>query len=86
MVKMEGFGKTWLSGLLMIAAVGVANWLLSYLNVASYMNLNPLNQVLLGILGIVLLFVVPWIYGNILKLIYEHFNLGNQLKIHNIIN
>ncbi len=75
-MKREGFGKTWISGLLMIAAVGVANWLLSYLNMASYMNLGVLWQVLIGILGIVLLFAVPWIYGNILKIIYEHFNLG----------
>ncbi|MGZ7117386.1 MAG: hypothetical protein ACXVHS_08065 [Methanobacterium sp.] len=74
--RMKGFGKTWLSGLLMIAAVGVANWLLSYLNVASYMNLGIMWQVLLGILGLVLLFVVPWIYGNILKIIYKYFNLG----------
>ncbi len=41
-MKKEGFGKTWLSGLFMIAALGVANWLLSYLNIATYMNLGLL--------------------------------------------
>ena len=76
MVNMDGFGKTWLSGLLMIVAIGVANWLLSYLDVATYMNMGFLWQVLIGIFGIILLILVPWIYGNILKLIYEYFNLG----------
>ena len=75
MVKMEGFGKLWISGLLMIAAVGVANWLLSYLKILDYVNLGLTWQLLIGILGIVLLIILPWIYGNILKIIYEHFIL-----------
>jgi hypothetical protein len=76
MVKMEGFGKTWLSGIIMFAVVGIANSLLSYWNLASYMNLGLVWQVLFGILGIILFIVVPWIYGKILKIIYEQFKLN----------
>ncbi len=74
-MEKKSFGKYWIAGLLMLGTAGILNWLISYLNVVNYSNLSLSWQLLIWISGIILILVVPWIYGHILKLIYEYFNL-----------
>ncbi|MEN6292482.1 MAG: hypothetical protein ABFD07_10780 [Methanobacterium sp.] len=76
-MEKKSFGKYWISGLLMLATVGILSWLISYLNILNYSSLSSSGQLLIWVLGIIFIVFVPWIYGHILKLIYEHFNLDN---------
>ena len=76
-MEKKSFGKYWISGLLMLATAGILSWLVSYLNRLNYSSLSLSWQLLIWVLGVIFIVFVPWIYGHVLKLIYEHFNLDN---------
>jgi hypothetical protein len=73
----NNFGKFWVPGLILAAIIGAFNWLISYLNLALYWYFQPpwLWQLLIGIIGLLIFIFVPWIYGHIIKALYEKFNL-----------
>ncbi|MGZ7069026.1 MAG: hypothetical protein ACXVH2_07260 [Methanobacterium sp.] len=71
------FGKFWVPGLILAIIIGGFNWLLSNLNGAILWYFQPpwIWQIFIGILGILTFIFVPWIYGHIIKVIYEKFSL-----------
>ena len=73
----KDFGKFWVSGLIFAIIIGGFNWLISYLKVAIYWYFQPpwTWQLFIGILGVLVFIFVPWIYGNIIKVLYEKFRL-----------
>ena len=73
----NNFGKFWVPGLILAALVGAFNWLISYLNMFLYWYFQSpwLWQLLIGITGLLVFIFVPWIYGHIIKVLYEKFRL-----------
>lgn len=73
----KDFGKFWISGLILAAIIGGFNWFISYLDVIVRWFFQPpwLWQIFIGIIGILVFIFVPWIYGHIIKVLYEKFSL-----------
>ena len=73
----KNFGKFWVPGLILAAIIGAFNWLISYLSLALYFSFQPawLWQILIGIAGLLIFIFVPWIYGRLIKWMYENFKL-----------
>jgi len=78
----KDFSKYWIAGLIFALILGAIQLLISYLDSFIRSRFQPgwLWGLVMGIMGIIILIFVPWIYGRLIEWIYVDFILKEKRK------
>lgn len=78
----KDFSKYWIAGLIFALILGAIQLLISYLGSFIRSTFQPgwMWGLVIGIMGIIILIFVPWIYGRIIEWIYLNFILKEKRK------
>ena len=74
--KIKSYGRFWIAGLFIAGITGAISFLINT-SISYVQKLAPLwvGDLLQLIIGIIILFGVLWVYGKLVKLLYERFDL-----------
>jgi len=69
------FNRYWLAGLIFAVIAGAIQWVISYLSSNIMLLFQPgwLWGLIIGIMGVIILIFVPWIYGHLIEWLYTDF-------------
>jgi hypothetical protein len=76
----KNFGIYWLAGLIFLGIAGIVQWLATYLNTAMNLSFQPINvwSLIIGLIVILIVIFVPWIYGHLIEWIYNELILKKR--------